>query len=177
MRTRRGLTFLEVVAAMVMVSAVSAMILGAIGYLKRAADRERFRLDAMEVAHRIVLAHIDDRTGLRQAPKRVNLNGVIYHYDLVEELLVQETLSEDEEGEAVKFSRRAVRASDVAPTERLTERLHRVTVEVYLDPDEYPRLGGATLAELDRVFDPYGQFSRRVLRNLLDQFSGQLDNE
>ena len=55
-----GLTLLEVVLAVVMLSGVSASIMSAIAYVERGDARDRRRLAAYEVANRLVLQWLDD---------------------------------------------------------------------------------------------------------------------
>jgi prepilin-type N-terminal cleavage/methylation domain-containing protein len=59
-RRRRGMTLLEVVFAMALLAVVAASAAGAFGFATASQLRERQRLAAAEVAHRLVLAYLDD---------------------------------------------------------------------------------------------------------------------
>ncbi len=59
-RRASGLTLLEVVLAVVMLSGVTASIMSAIAYVERGDARDRRRLAAYEVANRLVLQWLDD---------------------------------------------------------------------------------------------------------------------
>jgi len=144
-----GLTLLEVVISLVLLGMLSSMVFGAISFMQSAADYQLRRLDAVEVAHRVVMQHIDNRELLRGQPRRVEQNGRVFHFELREELLVQE----ESEGEGP--TRRTAQRSDQSElTEILSQKLHQVTVDVYAEDEKTGKWGGEPLATIVRVFDP-----------------------
>lgn len=65
--SRRGMTFLEVVAGAALLALLAATLFGAIGYMFRSSVRERQELAAAELANRLMLQYLDD---YRQMPSR-----------------------------------------------------------------------------------------------------------
>src|SRR5690606_193583 len=58
---RDGLTLLEVVVATAMLATLGVAVMGAISFMQYYNQQSRYRLDGMEVAHRLVTQYIDDR--------------------------------------------------------------------------------------------------------------------
>lgn len=94
-RSRAGLTFLEVVVSLAILGGVASMVFGVIGFIERASVHDMHRLNAMEVAHRTVIAWIDDPEWISRQPKRTILDGHTYVFDVSEQVLV----GQDEDGE------------------------------------------------------------------------------
>lgn len=61
---RRGLTFIETVAAVALLSLVAGMLYGALGFVMRAQHRNERMLAAAELANRLLLQYLDDPTEL-----------------------------------------------------------------------------------------------------------------
>ncbi len=87
-RAHAGLTFLEVVISLAMLAGVTSVILGAVGFIENAAVRDRMRLDATEVAHRVVIQYIDDPSWLKNQPKRYIYNERPYVFKYEEQYLL-----------------------------------------------------------------------------------------
>lgn len=62
--TRGGMTLLELVLAVALLGVVAASVAGLFGFVTSTQLRERQRLAAAEVAHRLVLSYLDDPTAL-----------------------------------------------------------------------------------------------------------------
>ncbi|MGP1345316.1 MAG: type II secretion system protein [Phycisphaerales bacterium] len=145
-RAQRGLTFLEVIMSLAMVGVVGAMITGGIGFMERAQRANALRLDAVEVAHRVIIQQVDDDKLWKQEVNRVELNGTVFEFDLHLEVLVSDGSSTDPRA---RRERREVNASTF--NERLTSKLHLVTAQVWaVDP---PQESGEPLATLTRVYN------------------------
>lgn len=159
---RRGMTFLEIVVATAMMGVVSAAIFGVFGFLTNEQWREQRKLDATEVANRLVLQYLDNPTGMPDSRKTLEYplgSGNKYRWEY----------SEDQ-----------VRLDEVAPEQRdqqrqsplSPDRFMQVTVRVWLSEDS----GGARTpdvstpaATLTRMLDP-------VYPRNPDSYMGQLNN-
>src|SRR6188474_231252 len=62
MRHPRGMTFLEVVAAMALLGVVSASLFGVVGFVTGGQLRQNQQLAAAEVANRLLLQYLDEPT-------------------------------------------------------------------------------------------------------------------
>lgn len=145
---RRGMTMIEVVVATFTLAIAAAMISGGISFSANLSERNRERLAAVEVAHRIIITHVRDPRELKGQPQRVLFDGHYYAFDLDEEVLSKDQV------EGTGAVRRSVKKSaDVDLVEKLNNQLQRVTVRVKLDePSEKPR---PVLATMTRMFNPY----------------------
>jgi len=174
--TRGGLTFLEVVLAVALLGTASAMILGAISFTELNAERDRLRLEAMEVAHRVVLQHLDDPAELERFDGRYSYNRRVYVFELREEILRQ-----DESGVTGLVQRSTRLAQDASAEEQLNSQLYVLTVTVYPEAEGDPgRVGGPALAELRRIYNPVAQFARdpdRMIEWVMGALSNQDDEE
>ena len=145
-RAQGGLTFLEVIMSLAMVGVVGAMITGGIGFMERAQRANALRLDAVEVAHRVIIQQVDDDKLWKQEVNRVELNGTVFEFELNLEVLVTDGSSTDPRA---RRERRQVNESTF--NERLTSKLHLVTAQVWaVDP---PQESGEPLATLTRVYN------------------------
>lgn len=161
---RRGLTLLEVVAATALLAGLASIVLGAIGYMETSAARERHRLQAMEVAHRIVAQYIDNPKLLPDESLPIQQGESYYRYAIQEDVLVQEQGAEG----AIR-KRTAKRKQDLSVEEALPQMLNRITIRVFLDDPSSPVLDASRpAAELVRIFDPIqGRPEDVVLEELL----------
>lgn len=87
-RSHAGLTFLEVVVSLAILAGVSSIVLGTVGFLEQAAARDARRLDATEVAHRVIVQYIDDPSWLENQPKRYVYNERPYVFEYLEQYLI-----------------------------------------------------------------------------------------
>ncbi len=170
MRSARGMTMIEVVAATLTLALAAAMIAGGISFSTMVSDRNRQRLAAAEVAHRIIITHVRDPREMEGQPKRVLFDGRYYAFDLDEEVVAREL--SDGSGPARRTTRKS---ADVGFEEKLNNQLTRITVRVKLDePSEQPR---PVLATMTRMFNPYmGDPDALIYRLMNDpSISNQLD--
>ncbi len=77
---RRGMTLLEVVLAIAALGLVAASATTTMSYLYGAQVREQRRLAASEMAHRIILMHLDDPTKMPSGPQPYAKD--FYRYEL-----------------------------------------------------------------------------------------------
>jgi len=81
---RHGLTFLETVCAAALLALVAATILGAFNTMMADQERQRHRLGAAEVANRLILQYLDDKTALPSQALPVAYAGERYRWSLTE---------------------------------------------------------------------------------------------
>lgn len=168
-RRHAGLTMIEVVVATAMLAVAAAMILGAISFSANLSLRDTRRLEAMEVAHRIVVTHIRDPRELVGQPDRVRFGNHMYRFQLDEDVLVTE------QGEEGGPNRRTSRkASEMDLTSILSAQLFLVRVDVY--PGEAdPAPGQQPLARLSRVFTLGSLDEEDLLDWLTQRLGGMID--
>jgi hypothetical protein len=129
-----------------MVGTIAAMITGAIGFMEQAHLANRLRLDAAEVAHRVIIQQIDDDKLWKQEANRVELNGTVFEFTLN-----LEVLTKDDSAPEGRARRNARATTEVSFNERLVSKLHLITAQVWaVDP---PQLGPEPLASITRVYD------------------------
>lgn len=148
---RAGLTLLEVVISCFTLALATGVIIGGIGFMRGMADRNRLRLDAMEVAHRVVLQHIDDDAALRSQVKRIELNGDYFAYTLNEQVMIDE--STDTKGSSSKHTLTGKQIGETDLNEWLISKIYLVQVKVFADNDHTGAAGKTPLAELTRLYN------------------------
>lgn len=158
------MTFLEVVVSLTIVVGMAAIVTGAVSMLEAAALRQKYRTEAMEVGHRVILQYIDDFEWIKNQSSRVDYNGSMYEFEF-EELFLRETSSE-----GGRMELRAVPGRGVSLEEKIRGQIHQLTVAVYR-LDEYGVRSERPLAELARWFNPIrrGGEDDRGLRWMMQQ--------
>jgi prepilin-type N-terminal cleavage/methylation domain-containing protein len=161
---RRGLTLLEVIAATMLLAGLASIVLGAVSFMEASNARERHRLQAMEVAHRIVAQYIDNPKLLPDETVPIQHGESFYLYTLQEDVLTQ---SQDAGSNIRKAIAR--KKQDLSVEEALPHMLNRITIRVYVDDPDAPVLDARRpAAELVRIFDPImGRPQDVVLEELL----------
>jgi len=149
MTPRRGFTFLEIVLSAAMLSLSAAALIGALDSARRISQQQKHRLDAVEVAHRLILNYLLDPESLPRDGQRIEQGRHEYRHVLHEEILVED---EDASDQALAV-RRARPQRDTGRNARLASGLKRITIEVYhyrkLRPsDDRP------LVTLSRIYNP-----------------------
>lgn len=136
-----GLTLLEVILAVTLMGMLFGVVFGVIGTVDGIQLRNQRTLAAYEVAHRLVLAHLDDDTAMPSRSVPIDYGRFKFMYDLLQEPVVMEL-------------NRTQRASDAAP--QGLDRYKMVTISVYAADavGDYFR-PGERVAELSRVYDPF----------------------
>jgi type II secretory pathway pseudopilin PulG len=148
--SRRGMTFLEVVAATAMLGLIGAAIFSTFSFVLGTQARERQRLAAMEVANRLVIAYLSDPTKMPDPKKLLDYGppdrSMKFRWQYIEEPI--------QVVEAVPDGRDTTRQSGLSP-----DRFMCVRVKVWLSEQS----GGAEVAdgwvpqaELWRMLDPTG---------------------
>lgn len=81
---RRGLTFIETVCAVALLGIVAATVFGAFGSIMGQQERQQHRLNAMEVANRLILQYLDDKDTMPQAGLPLAYGDSRYRWDIRE---------------------------------------------------------------------------------------------
>ncbi|HYE63632.1 MAG TPA: type II secretion system protein [Phycisphaerales bacterium] len=81
---RRGLTFIETVCAVALLGIVAATVYATFGTIMGTQDRQQHRLNAMEVANRLILQYLDDARTMPQAGLPVEYGKYRYRWELTE---------------------------------------------------------------------------------------------
>lgn len=146
--SHRGFGFLEVVLSIAILSAVIVTMVGGYGSIRTMVQRDQMRLEATEVAHRLILIYTyispDDLPG----PGEPIAQGErLYSYRLREDILVEEG-----SGDGSMSRRGAQPASSLSSNQKLQSGLVLVSIDVYPHV-EGGAPGGEPIASLSRIFD------------------------
>jgi Tfp pilus assembly protein PilV len=146
-RSRRGVTFLEVVLSVVLLSMVTGAVLSAINGVVAQQSRQMHRLGAAELANRLMLQYIDDKESMPQRGLPVGYGRDLYRWELSEEPV---TLTHAKAEVAARGN----------PNVSLN-RLRRISISVWLAEESggtYQNDGITPSFRLSRVVDPvFGQ--------------------
>lgn len=143
--TRRGLTFLECVAATALLGLAGASLLSVVSVAAGAQARAQQRLAAAELANRLVLMYLDDPLGMPKPGSLLEYGPNAYRWEYAEQ---PATLTE-----AMPEGRDPGRPITL-PLDRFTQ----VSVRVWLSEKSGGTTdgsGGVPSATLARVFDPF----------------------
>ena len=157
---RRGMTFLECVAAVGLLGIVAASIFGVFSFLQANQVRQQQLLGAHELASRLTLMYLDDPLGMPAAGSTLDYGPYSYRWEYREQPLTVI--------EAVPEGRDTARASTL-PLDRFTE----VIVRVWLSEKSggsHVGVDATPQAQISRVFDPMFFFrnpdsAEHLLRN------------
>jgi len=152
-RRRRdaGVTFLEVVLSAALFAGVAATTLGAYAAIQRWSAIQEERLNATEVAHRLVLIYtLDGPDKLPDERDPIEQGRGLYRFRLIESSLTEETGTE----ENISI-RSATPMRTISSDRRIQAGLVMATIEVYPDPSTAMTDPDQTLASVSRVFDPF----------------------
>ena len=135
------MTLLEIVLAITLLTILFGVVFGMIGMMDNIQLRNQRSIAATEVAHRLVLAHLDDDTAMPSKTLPIEYGRFRFMYDLRQETVVMEL-------------GRTQRSGDVSP--QGLDRFQMVTVNVY---DAAPAGDyfekGELVGQLQRVYDPF----------------------
>ncbi|HVZ93355.1 MAG TPA: hypothetical protein VG797_02485 [Phycisphaerales bacterium] len=173
---RRGLTFVEVIAAVAMLALIAATIVSGLSFVDFTASRDRARLAAMEVAHRVVLQFLDNPVALPDPSLPYDYLNEQYRW-----VLRLEILTDDLDDKSAASRRTAKVASGTSIDEKFRSRLYRVTVEVYRFDDADAVATGDPLAHLERIYNQFADRNdperekQRILKTIEDAFGQKLE--
>jgi len=151
-RSRKGLTFIEVILAAALLGGIGAAIVAAFTAVQRQAFLDQERLNAVELAHRLILTYIKLGPDYMPSTHEDQQSGRgFYRYSISEEVLIEEEGPTDD-----VTIRRPSPVGRVTQNEALAAGLVYVTVRVYPSPNQNVEMNpDVPLASVARVFDPY----------------------
>ncbi|MEC9373320.1 MAG: hypothetical protein VYC34_05720 [Planctomycetota bacterium] len=155
------MTFLEVTLSVALFAGLVTTLFGAYESLRRWSTLDQERLNATEVAHKLILLYTHDGPDkLPDTDVAIEQGQGKYRYLLSEEILVER------KGERDKISIREARPSrSLSDNERIGAGLVMITIKVYPDESTAFTDPSEPLASLSRVFDPFGSTDEDVLIN------------
>gem|GEM_PF-2440898 len=164
---RRGVTFLEVALAIMLLAGVAASVTASYAQLRRSSLIEQEKLNAMEVAHRVIVGYMNDPATVPDPSDFIEQGTGRYRALVSESVLVEESGSDN------SYSvRKPIPINNATENERVGAGLIMVTVRVYPYDTAGPLPRDTMVAELSRMFDPYAfdqyedVFMRHVFRLL-----------
>jgi len=148
---RRGLTFIEVVVSLAMLSVFASLVLGSIGYLSQMTERSTNRLQAMELAHRVVVQYLDDQDLVPDPDQYVWQGDARYRVDIEEMILQQESTTVEGLSQGTSLD-----IEDVNLQQRV-QSMHELTVSVYRWEPRNQREANVPVVRLTRHYSPFLQ--------------------
>lgn len=146
---QRGLTMLEVIMASALLVTLASIVFGSLSFIEGVYTRDLHRLNATEVAHRIIAQYIDDPTLLPDEDLPLQQGDFLYRYVMREDII---ELEDDGSTRRIASTRRAL---DVPATEQFGNLLRQVLVEVYIDDERVPERNKLKpVASLERLYSP-----------------------
>lgn len=145
---RRGISFLEVVFASALLATAAATIASSFDLVDNIAVRNRHRLNAYELAHRLVLQFMDDPESLPPTDLPLPMGNSTYRY-----ILNDQVLAADQGSTGITIREGVHSAQAGGFVGRAQARIVMVTVEVYVEEDG--RRAGSPIATLTRIYDPF----------------------
>ena len=158
-------TLLEVLLALLILGAATTVAVGGMGAIQKMAQAEQDRLNAMEVAHRLLLNHMIDPDSLPEADRPIAQGRGVYRYE------IEEAVLESEEGDG-RTRRRARPMREATGNQRLQAGLVMITVRVFVDAGGTPDLRRGAMAELSRIYDPFDTDEETIMFNQLESLMG-----
>lgn len=143
-----GLTLLEVVVATAMLAILASAVLGAMTFMESYHAHNRHRLDATEVAHRLITQYIDNQELMPPENLPIQQGDSLYRWTKREEVLVSD------DGESGLRRRVGRSASELSAMAQIPEMLNRLTISVYLDDPLRPINAAGPTAQLVRIYSP-----------------------
>lgn len=161
------MTLLEALLALLILGAATTIGLGGMGAIQRLAMIEQDRLNATEVAHRLLLNHMIDPDSLPDADgPPISQGRGVYRFELEESVL-------EEEASGSGVTRRRSRSiNETTGNQRLAAGLVQVTVKVYRDYRGRRDESRGVVAELTRIYDPFDTDEESIMFNQLEELMG-----
>ena len=159
---RRGLTFLEAILAVVLLSMVTVTLSSAVSFMSKTQRRLDQRLGAAELANRLVLQYMDDRDSLPDKTLPIEYDMDRYHWTLTESPV--EFVFDDQEDDNTNIG------NGVS-----LNRIKLITIKVWLGADSggsrafTPSVPNVTVT---RLIDPLAFNNPDSLETLLQQEGG-----
>jgi type II secretory pathway pseudopilin PulG len=167
----RGMTVLEVIAALAVLAGVASMVTGVLQFQRRAAEIDRTRLAAAEAAHRLILQYIEDSRSVENARAPVEIDGELYDFTLRVDVLISRGSGDD----GAPARREARDAAAVPIIDLLTNRLKRVTIRSWPADQRFAFGPDNPAAELTRTYDVLVN-QEQLIEDIMQGTAEQRDN-
>lgn len=141
-RRAAGMTFLEVVFASIVLGLIVTSLTSAISFMIARETRLQHRLACSELAHRLIIMHLDDPKSVPSNSLPLGYGRDYYRWEMDVSKLEAEPVSRD--------------LLDNRSADRTLDRFRRITVRVWLGEDSGGSRDpqrGVPRVELSRVFD------------------------
>lgn len=141
----RGMTILEVVAAVAILALVTAVVTTGLNYAVALNGRERRELACMEMANRLILQFLDDRNAMPSQSLPLDYGNERFMYRLREEPV------------ELRDNRKVSQRLSARPSGVARDRVRLITVRVWLHADAQGREYSESVAPsavLSRLYDP-----------------------
>lgn len=147
LRTRRGLTFLEVVLATVILASVVAVTMTALNFIYGQSERQIAREGAMELANRLMIIFLDDENEFKRQPHSLDFDGRRYNWSSREDAVGVVPVIDGESARAIKSAERlrniqidvwladGTDANDQPSPAAPSARVVRLVDVIYMNPD------------------------------------------
>ncbi len=161
--TRRGVSFVEAVLAVVLLSMVAATLAGAVSFMARSQKRLDQKLGAVELANRLILQYMDDRESLPDRSLPIEYDVDRYRWTLEEapvQFVFDNQVEDDTGGVGGGVS---------------LDRIKLITIRVWLASDSGGTLSYSSdvpSAVITRLIDPLAFNNPDSLETLLQQPGG-----
>ena len=164
--SRRGLSVLEVVVAVAVLTLSTGMVTAAIGTLGASRARADHRLAAAEAAHRVILQFNDDPTTVTTGDSPVEVDGYVFDF-VVRQSILQIAVDGFQSAARVEPAPVSFDEAKRDIAFLLTNRLWRVEVDVIARERGHGFNPGDTVATLSRVYDVLGEDDPEKLIELI----------
>ena len=173
-RRAPGVTVLEVVLALAVLTLVAGMTSGFIGLLNAYRGVEQVKLAGHEAAHRLIVQFNEDPRSVSRARYPVEVNGYWFEYE-VEELVLR---IDEFAGEGrVTPTRMSMADARDNITQALANPLWRVDVTVYARDAIGGYDPGQRVARLSRVYSLLNTDGDVLIQRLLDMAGEEIDRQ
>ena len=160
--TRRGMSLLEVVIAIAMLAAMSTIILGSITFMQRGARRDDRRLEAAEVAHRLITQTLVNKDELPDSSLPIQHGANLYYFRSIENVIV----IEDEEGGPANVS--TIRGEQADISQQIRNQLHQIVIHVFPADERGNYLSAEPLVSVSRVYNIMKGDDSVVIQRILE---------
>jgi len=164
-RQRRGLGLLEALLALVVLGSAITIAVGGMGAIQQMNRVQQDRLNAMEVAHRLLLNHMIDPDSLPSTERPIAQGDGVYRYQIEEAVL-------EAEDQGSRTRRRSRPMREMTGNQRLQAGLVMVTVHVYFDDRGDIDQERGEIAQLSRIYDPFDTDEETIMFNQLEALMG-----
>jgi len=172
----RGLTILEVVVALAVLTLTAGMLSGAVGLLQSWRGTERVKLAGYEAAHRLIVQFNEDPESVSEARYPVEVDGFLFDYEVTESIMRIDMSAGGGRVEPTSLSLGDVR-EDMSLIGDALANPWRVEVRVLAREREGGYLPGDEIARLSRTYSLVSSGEDALLNRIFDLLGEELDRQ